>query len=189
MSYSRSDQIAVRDAYVALLEDPDVRASAEKAAKRSGVGCSRTTAQRWLRDDGVLRSRGEASKDIWEQKHGDKWRRYATYLKMGYTIKEVAERFDVSRSAVHTAGRRADDVQMDHSTRRHRRAWDPSTVTGKKRREKVRKMAEKLHRGKTLAEVSSEHDVSKRHIRCLLKSPLNPFNRVEYDPNGDYDER
>jgi len=182
--YTRKDQIAVAEAYEALQEKDGIVASAERAARRAGVDCSRTTAQRWLKDEEVLRSRKEASNAHWSQKYGDKWKRLALYVEAGYTISEVAERFDVSTQMVHTASKRA-GLDLDWSQRRHRLAFDPSTPRGQKRQEKVRKMAEKVrHRSKR--EVADEYDITRRHLNRLLKSPLNPYNNESYDPGAKY---
>jgi len=182
-TYTRQDQIAVRDRYLSLIENDDRVASAAKAAK--AVGCSETTAKKWLREEGVLRTRGEASRDVWRKKYDDKWERYALYLEMGYTIEEVADRFGVSTKTVHTAAKR-EGIDMDYSTRRHRRAWDPRTPTGQKRREKVRKMAEEIRRGKNKQDVAQKFGVSHKHMNVLLGSPLNPFNKISYSPNENY---
>ena len=170
--------------YEELLEADGVIASAGKAAE--AAGCSETTAKRWLRDEGVLRSRGEASRDVWGEKLGEQWERFIPYLKMGWSCEKVAERFGVSHNTVYTAMRRSDEVVQDREKRYHRQYWDPSTRKGRERQEMVRKMAERRHRGHTLNEIGEDFDLSGRHVSCLLDSPLNPYNEKKYDPNEDY---
>lgn len=183
-TYTRQDQINVIEAYQEMLDDPDRRASAKRAAR--AAGCSKTTALRWLRSEGVLQSQSEAVNAMWRDKYGEKWERYVVYLRMGYSVAEVASRFDVSRQTVHTAMKRAEDINSDWSARRHRRAWDPSTPPGKKRQEWVRKMAEQDRSDMTRSEIAEEHDVSQSHLKVLLESPLNPYNAVTYDPDACY---
>jgi len=183
MSYTRQDQIAVRDRYLELIEADDKRASAGRAAK--AVGCCRETAEKWLRKEGVVRTRGEASRDAWEEKYQDDWERYAWYLKRGFTVTEVAERFGTSRQTVYTAAQRH-DLDLSRGSRLHRRSWDPTTPTGKRRREMVKEMARKRRKGNTLKEIAEGFDFCYHHVSRLLDSPLNPFTDVEYDPTEEY---
>jgi len=184
MTYTRKDQIAVRERYKELLRRDGVIASADKAAE--AAGCSETTAKRWLRNEGVLRSRGEASRDVWHEKLSDRWERFVPYLKMGWSCERVAERFDVSPNTVYTAMRRSDEVVQDRERRYHRQYWDPNTRKGRKRQKMVKKMAERRHRGDTLDDIGDEFGYSGRHVSCLLDSPLNPYNNEEYDPDEEY---